>query len=93
MPNWISGIVAWAKANRMKAFFAGAGVLLFVQDRDGAPAVIVALLEVAVCVEMLFADSDDAGPKLQDALKEKLAAENAALKANIADLGGGLSGA
>ena len=28
-----------------------------VQDRDGAPAVIMALLEVAVCVERLFADS------------------------------------
>ena len=28
MPNWISGIVAWAKANPIKAFFAGAGVLL-----------------------------------------------------------------
>ena len=41
-----------------------------VQDRDGAPAVIVALLEVAVCVEKLFADSAYAGPKLQDALKE-----------------------
>ena len=41
-----------------------------VQDRDGAPAVIVALLEVAVCVEKLFADSGYAGPKLQDALKE-----------------------
>ena len=41
-----------------------------VQDRDGAPAVIVALLEVAVCVKKLFADSAYAGPKLQDALKE-----------------------
>jgi putative transposase len=41
-----------------------------VQDRDGAPAVIMALLEVAVCVERLFADSAYAGPKLQDALKE-----------------------
>ena len=41
-----------------------------VQDRDGAPAVITALLEVAVCVERLFADSGYAGPKLQDALKE-----------------------
>ena len=41
-----------------------------VQDRDGAPAVIMALLEVAVCVERLFADSGYAGPKLQDALKE-----------------------
>ena len=41
-----------------------------VQDRDGAPAVIMALLEVAVCVERLFADRGYAGPKLQDALKE-----------------------
>ncbi len=41
-----------------------------VQDRDGVPAVIMALLEVAVCVERLFADSGYAGPKLQDALKE-----------------------
>ena len=41
-----------------------------VQGRDGAPAVITALLEVAVCVERLFADSGYAGPKLQDALKE-----------------------
>ena len=41
-----------------------------VQDRDAAPAVIVALLEVAVCVKKLFADSAYAGPKLQDALKE-----------------------
>ena len=41
-----------------------------VQDRDGAPAVIVALLEVAVYVEKLFADSGYAGPKLHDALKE-----------------------
>ena len=41
-----------------------------VQDRDGAPAVIVALLEVAVCVKKLFADSAYAGPKLHDALKE-----------------------
>ena len=41
-----------------------------VQDRDGAPAVIMALLEVAVCVERLFADSGYVGPKLQDALKE-----------------------
>ena len=40
------------------------------QDRDGAPVVIVALLEVAVGVEKLFADSGYAGPKLQDALKE-----------------------
>ena len=31
---------------------------------------IVALLEVAVCVKKLFADSAYAGPKLQDALKE-----------------------
>ena len=36
-----------------------------VQDRDGAPAVIMALLEVAVCVERLFADSAYAGPKLR----------------------------
>ena len=28
MPNWINGIVAWAKANMIMAFFAGAGVLL-----------------------------------------------------------------
>lgn len=41
-----------------------------VQDRDGAPAVIVTLLEVAACVKKLFADSAYAGPKLQDALKE-----------------------
>ena len=40
------------------------------QDRDGAPAVIVALLEAAVCVEKLFADSAYAGPKLHDALQE-----------------------
>ena len=39
-----------------------------VQDRDGAPAVIRALLEVAVGVEKLFADNGYAGPKLQDAL-------------------------
>ena len=38
-----------------------------VQDRDGAPAVIRALLEVAVDVEKLFADRGYAGPKLQDA--------------------------
>ena len=37
-----------------------------VQDRDGAPAVIVALLEVAVCVKKLFADS----AYVRDALKE-----------------------
>ena len=41
-----------------------------VQDRNGALAVIMALLEVAVCVERLFADSGYAGPKLQGALKE-----------------------
>ena len=41
-----------------------------VQDRGGAPAVIVALLEVAVYVEKLLADSGYAGPKLHDALKE-----------------------
>ena len=40
-----------------------------VQDRDGAPAVIMARLEVAVCVERLFADSAYAGPKLQDAFE------------------------
>ena len=39
-----------------------------VQDRDVAPAVIRALLEVAVNVEKLFADRGYAGPKLQDAL-------------------------
>ncbi len=39
-----------------------------VQDRDGAPAVIRALLEVAVDVEKLCADRGYAGPKLQDAL-------------------------
>ena len=39
-----------------------------VQDRDGAPAVIRALLEVAVGVEKLFADRGYAGPKLQDAV-------------------------
>ncbi len=38
-----------------------------VQDRDGAPAVLRALLEVAVDVEKLFADRGYAGPKLQDA--------------------------
>ena len=41
-----------------------------VQDRDGAPAVIAALLEVAASVEKLFADSGYAGPKLQKALKD-----------------------
>ena len=41
-----------------------------VQDRDGAAAVIVALLEVAVHVRKLFADSAYAGPRLQDALKD-----------------------
>ena len=40
-----------------------------VQDRDGAAAVIVALLEVAVHVRKLFADSAYAGAKLQDALQ------------------------
>ncbi len=39
-----------------------------VQDRDGAPAVMRAILEVAVDVEKLFADRGYAGPKLQDAL-------------------------
>ena len=38
-----------------------------VQDRDGAPAVMRALLEVAVGVEKLCADSGYAGPQLQDA--------------------------
>lgn len=41
-----------------------------VQDRDGAPAVIAMLLEEAVSVKKLFADSGYAGPKLQDALKD-----------------------
>lgn len=41
-----------------------------VQDRDGAPAVIVALLVLTVCVKKLFVDSGYAGPKLHDALKE-----------------------
>ena len=41
-----------------------------VQDRDGAPAVIAALLEVAASVKKLFADSGYAGPKLQKALKD-----------------------
>ena len=41
-----------------------------VQDRDGAPVVIAALLEVAASVKKLFADSGYAGPKLQDALKD-----------------------
>ena len=41
-----------------------------VQDRDGAPAVIAALLEVAASVKKLFADSGYAGPKLHDALKD-----------------------
>ena len=40
-----------------------------VQDRDGAPAVIAVLLEVAASVKKLFADSGYAGPKLQEALK------------------------
>ena len=39
-------------------------------SRDGAPTVIVVLLEVAVSVKKLFADSGYAGPKLQDALKD-----------------------
>ena len=38
-----------------------------VQDRDGAPAVMRALLQVAVGVERLCADRGYAGPKLQDA--------------------------
>ena len=46
-----------------------------VQDRDGAPAVIVALLEVAASVKKLFADSGYAGPKLQEALKDLGASE------------------
>ena len=41
-----------------------------VQDRDGAPAVIAMLLEVAASVKKLFADSGYAGPKLQEALKD-----------------------
>ena len=41
-----------------------------VQDRDGASAVIVALLALTVCGKKLFADSGYAGPKLHDALKE-----------------------
>ena len=41
-----------------------------VQDRDGAPAVVALLLEVAASVKKLFADSGYAGPKLQDALKD-----------------------
>ena len=41
-----------------------------VQDRDGAPTVIAALLEVAASVKKLFADSGYAGPKLQEALKD-----------------------
>ena len=41
-----------------------------VQDRDGAPVVIVALLEVAASVKKLFADSGYAGPKLQEALQD-----------------------
>ena len=41
-----------------------------VQDRDGAPVVIAALLEVAASVKKLFADSGYAGPKLQEALKD-----------------------
>ena len=39
-------------------------------SRDGAPAVIAMLLEVAASVKKLFADSGYAGPKLQDALKD-----------------------
>lgn len=41
-----------------------------VQDRDGAPTVIVALLEAAVRLKKLFADSGYAGPKLQNALQD-----------------------
>ena len=41
-----------------------------VQDRDGAPAVIAMLLEVAASVKKLFADSGYAGPKLQQALQD-----------------------
>ena len=41
-----------------------------IQDRDGVAAVIVALLEVVVCVEQLFADNAYAGFKLHDALKK-----------------------
>ena len=41
-----------------------------VQDRDGAPVAIAALLEVTASVKKLFADSGYAGPKLQEALKD-----------------------
>lgn len=41
-----------------------------VQDRDGAPAVIMALLEVTVCVKKLFADSGYGGAKLQEVLND-----------------------
>ena len=41
-----------------------------VQDRDGAPAVIVDMLEVAPTVEKLFADGAYQGPKLRGMLKE-----------------------
>ena len=40
------------------------------QDRDGAPALIVALLGETAGVKKLFADSGYAGPKLQDGLKD-----------------------
>ena len=43
-----------------------------VQDRDAAPTVIMALVEVAVCVKKLFADSGYSGPKLHDALQGRI---------------------
>ena len=46
-----------------------------VQDRDGAPVVIAALLEVAASVKKLFADSAYAGPKLQGMLDDLGASE------------------
>ncbi len=41
-----------------------------VQDRDGAPAVILAMLEKAPQVTKLWADGGYAGPKLEAALAE-----------------------
>ena len=42
-----------------------------VQDRDGAPEVILGMLEKAPQVTKLWADGGYAGPKLQDALKDR----------------------
>ena len=46
-----------------------------VQDRDGAPAVIVDMLEVAPTVEKLFADGGYQGPKLRGMLEERAVAD------------------